>query len=278
MSGALGQVWDYLTVELWEPLAGYSSENQAAPQDLFSDLFVAADEFLSPRPTANELEEVRNDFDNARRRFLALKGTDFTNESAIVNFLEAARDVIANYEIPGYEDFYQRQLRDVLRKFNLRYRLDEPFTLRFLIPGSFANLYAELQRLNSGNHHLTARLSDFEKAFDRFARIQDPADLKHCIHMASNYAEALASSTQGRPGTLGALCDQLKDWPHGKLKEALKDVYKFCSDYPGIRHGGDPANVLRDLAMRDATLTSFLLLSFAGYLSSKLDERAVLGI
>jgi hypothetical protein len=281
MSGDLRHAWDYLVQELWEPLAKYSAKEVAAPPDLFGDLFAAADEFLSPRPTDKELEEARNNPEKAQERFLALKGTDFANESAIVNFLEEACDVIAEYEIPGFEDLYRRLLRDVLRKFNLRYRLDEPFLLRFLLPGSFTNLYAELHRINTGNGHLVNLLTDFEKAFDRYARTLDATDLKTCIGKASNYAEGLASATAGNPSTgntLGALATQLTDWPHDKIREALVNLYHFCCDYPGIRHGGTPANVRRDLATRDMTLASLLLLSFSGYLSPNLDERVILGL
>jgi len=71
-------------------------------------------------------------------------------------------------------------------------------------------------------------LIDFEKAFDRYARAQDSTDLKTCIAKASNYAEGLASATRGGAGTLGALCNQLTDWPHDKVKEALQNLYKFC--------------------------------------------------
>lgn len=281
MSGSLRHSWDYLAAELWEPLADYSARDAAAPPDLFSDLFAAADEFLSPRPTDTELEEARNNPDKARQRFFALKGTDLASESAIVHFLEEADDVIADYEIPGFEDLYRRLLRDALRKFNLRYRLDEPFTLRFLLPGSFTNLYAELHRLNAGNGHLAGLLADFEHAFDRYARTQDPTDLKTCIAKASNYAEGLASVTAGVPATgntLGALCNQIGDWPHDQIKESLQKLYKFCSDYPGIRHAGRQAGVRRDLATRDVTLTCLLLLSFSGYLSPVVDERVVLGV
>lgn len=278
MSGSLRQAWDYLVTELWVPLADYSTRDAVAPPDLFSDLFETVEEALSPHPTDMELEEARNNPDKARQRFLALKGTDFTSESAIVHFLEEVNNVVANYEITGYEDFYRRLLRDVLHKFNLRYRLDDPFTLRFLLPGSFTNLYAELHRLNIGNGHLSGLLTDFEKAFDRYARTQDPTDLKTCIAKVSNYAEGLASATHATPGTLGALCDQLTDWPHDKVKDALKSLYKFCSDYPGIRHAGDPAGVRRDLNARDVTLASLLLLSFSGYLSQNIDEQVLLGI
>lgn len=283
MSGSLRSAWEYLAAELWEPLAEYSVKNAAAPSDLFRDLFAEANEHLAvPQDEKGpRFVSVRNDLSAARVEFLALRGTDFASESAIVHFLEEAQAVIAGYEIPGFEDLYRRLMRDALRKFNLRYRLDEPFILRFLLPGSFSNLYTELHRLNIGDYHLAGLLTDFEKAFDRYARTQDPTDLKTCIGKASNYAEGLASVAAGIPAagnTLGALCNQIGDWPHDQVKEALQKLYKFCSDYPGIRHAGNPAGVRRDLATRDVTLASLLLLSFSGYLVPSLDQQVVLGV
>jgi len=277
MSGSLRHAWAYLAAELWEPLANYSAKDSAAPLDLYSDLFAAADEFLSPRPTDTELQEARNDTDKARQRFLALKGTDFASESAIVYFLEEAQNVIADYEIAGFEDLYRRLLRDALRKFNLRYRLDEPFTLRILLPGSFTNLYAELHRLNSGNSHLTTLWTDFESAFDQYARVQGDSDLRESISRASNYLEGLASATKGKSGTLGKLCDGLSDWPHDKIKDTVKSLYGFCNDYPGIRHGGTPGNRKRQLDSRDSVAINVALMALAAYLSKGLDNGAVLG-
>lgn len=278
MSGSLRHAWDYVAAELWEPLASYSVKDTSAPPDLFSDLFAAAAEFLSPSLTDRELEDARSNPEKARERFLVLRGTDFASESAIVHFLEEAREIIVDYEIPGFEDSYKRLLRDVLRKFNLRYRLDEPFTVRFLLPGSFSNLYGELQRLNTSNSHLASLLADFEHAFDQYSRSQTESDLRTCIANASKYAEGLAGLTCGVSGTLGDLCKKLKDWPHATIRESLSRLYGFCSNYPNIRHAGNPKGVLRPLAPRDATALSVLLLTFSGYLSPDLDERSVLGI
>lgn len=278
MSGSLRHAWEYLAAEVWEPLAGFSAKDIGAPPDLFSDLFGAADEFLSPRPTGAELEEARNDPNKARQRFLALKGTDFTSESAIVGFLEEAHDVIADYEIPSFDGLYRRLLGDGLRKFNLRYRLDEPFILRFLLPGSFTNLYAELHRVNAGNPDLTALWTDFESAFDQYARTQADPDLRTSIAKASNYLEGLASATNGKSGPLGKLCDHISDWPHDKVKEAVKSLYGFCSDYPGIRHAGTPGNRRRQLDSRDSVAINVSLLALASYLSSDLDHGQMLGV
>jgi len=273
MTGSLRTHWEYTPTELWEPLATH----QKAPPDLFSDLFSTADEFLSPRPTETELEDARNNPGKARQRFLTLKGTDFANESAIVQFLEDAHNVVGDYEIPGFEDLYRRLLQEVLRKFNLRYRLDEPFTLRFLIPGSFSNLYNELQRLTTNNGHLSGLWHDFEEAFDLYARTQSDSNLRVSIAKASNYLEGVASATRGNAGTLGSLCDQLTDWPHDKVKEAVKNLYGFCSDYPGIRHAGNPRNQRRPLDRRDSVSINVSLLALASYLCTGFDEGVMLG-
>ena len=287
MTGSFRKAWAYTPADLWEPLASHtgkalSGKDVAAPDDLFSDLFAVADDYFGVSTPETVFEECRNDPVAARFRFLAIKGTDFASESDIVFFLEAARDVIADYEIPGFEDCYKRLLRGVLHKYNLRYRLDEnpggEIVLRFLLPGSFTNLYAELQRLNAGNPHLTALLRDFEEAFDAYVRKQSESNVKTCIAKASNYAEGLASATHGTPGTLGTLCNQIGDWPHDKMKESLQHLYKFCSDYPGFRHAGTAASAKRALASRDSSLASLLLLSFSGYLSPQLDEHTVLGV
>ncbi len=274
MSGSLRNHWGYSVEEIWEPLAAHDN----APPDLFNDLYEAAEDFLA-LPTPEPLfEEIQNDAIKAHTAFCALNGSDFRDETAIVEFLEAAYEVIVVYDILGEPEVFKQLLRQFISKYNLRYRLDDPFKLRFLLPGSFSNLYSELQRLNSTNGHLSGLLQDFEHAFDRYARSQDAADLKTCIAKASNYAEGLASTTHGTPGTLGALCNHIGDWPHDKVKEALQSLYKFCSDYPGIRHAGDPNGMRRDLSAKDSTLICLLLLSFTGYLSPNVDERTVLGL
>lgn len=274
MTGSLRNHWEYAAVDIWKPLAAHEN----APPDLFNDLYDAVEAFLA-LPTANALfEEIRNDAIMAHDAFFALNGTDFADETAVVEFLEAAYDVIVDYDISGYAELFKLLLRGFIRKYNLRYRLDDPFKLRFLLPGSFTNLYSELQRMNSSNSHLNSLLQDFEHAFDRYARTQDPTDLKTCIAKASNYAEGLASTTHGQAGTLGNLCNHIGDWPHDKVKEALQSLYKFCSDYPGIRHAGSPGGMRRDLSAKDSTLICLLLLGFTGYLSPNVDERSVLGV
>jgi hypothetical protein len=278
MTGNFIQVWEYLWLDLWSPIGDFSPDDVSVPQDLFSILCITADDYLSPHLTDLELEEIRNDPIIAHRRFQSLKGTDFKNEIAIVNFLEETYHIIKDFEIAGFENFYKQQLIGIIRKFNLRYRVDDPFIIRFLLPGSFNNLYSEIVRINTGNPHLSSLLDDFEKAYDRYTRTQDPTDLKTCIQKASNYAEGLGSLTCGHAEELGKICNYLKDWPHNGVRDSLQHLYRFCNDYPGIRHGGNQHNACRPLAPRDAILTSLIIMSFSGYLSLQIDEIVVLGV
>lgn len=277
MNGSFSSAWEHLSSELWEPLATYANKDAIAPPDLFSDLFSTADEYVSPRAGDVELAEARSDPTIARSRFLALTSIDFPSESAIVLFLEEVHDLVGDYEILGFVEHYSTLVHSALTKFNLRYRLEEPFSLRFLLPGSFVNLYSELVRIGASNQYLAELFDDFEKAFNRYARSGDSTDMKFCLSTASNYLEGLAVVTCGHPGTLGKLASEMNDWPHASIKEGLARLYGFCSDYPGIRHAGNPASKLRDLSPRDLTLVSLLLVSYSGYLSPMVNETTILG-
>ncbi len=50
---------------------------------------------------------------------------------------------------------------------------------------------------------------------------------------------------------LRAMANQLNTWPHVTIRDALKKLYGFASDYPGVRHDTSTKGVLRPLEMRD---------------------------
>ena len=274
MTGSLRSQWEFTPDEIWERLAAH----EQAPLSLFADLFTIVDGYLALRTPEALLDEISNDAAQARDAFCGLKGSDFGGETAIADFLASGHEVVSDYGIPGYAELFKLLLRQFLRKYNLRYRLDDPFRLRFLLPGSFSNLYTELQRINVGNPQLLTLWSDFEHSFDRYLRSQDEPDLKVCIANASKYAEGLAGTTCGNNNlALGDLCDKLTDWPHGAVRASLKNLYGFCSNYPGIRHAGNPASQLRVLGGKDSVMISVLLLTFSGYLSPQIDAQVLLG-
>lgn len=226
------------------------------------------------RPVA-QFDEVTNDTAKAHDAFCALKGSDFASETAVADFLASAHKVISDYGIPATPSFSNCSSVNSSANTTSATRLDDPFKLRFLLPGSFANLYAELQRLAATDRHLSDLVRDFEHAFNEYVRSNDPTDLKTCIHKANNLAEGLASNTMNYPAknTLGALCDQIKSWPHEKMKESLKNLYQFSSDFTGVRHAGRPNNCNRALDQKDCVLTCLLLLTFTATSPRKLTPK-----
>ena len=264
MTGYLLDHWRYTWPDVWSVLA----RSRKAPADLFVRLYRTAYDFLQDRPRYKQLEMIVNDPNQARQAFEAIRAADIGSEAAMIGFLEAAFDTLGDFEIPRYELLYKKFLLAFIRKYNLRYQIAKPFRLYMLLPGVFADLYSELGRINHGNPHLAALMDDFEYSFGAYFRSQQRTDLKTCILKATMYAEgAAAVSAHSDGGTLGELCDKITCWPHKTVKECLKKLYGFCSDYPGIRHLGHPKGQLRDLESRDAILICLLLLSFSGYLT-----------
>ena len=144
------------------------------------------------------------------------------------------------------------------------------------LPGVFASLVRDLRVLASQDAHLDALMKEFENAVRDLRHDCSDGRIKTCIQKQVNLLEAIGRTVPGVTGaTLGAICNQVGTWPHEKLKEAMRDLYGFASDYPGIRHGGTPANALRAVDMRDMVAMSILLAGFTPYLSNGLDADVV---
>lgn len=273
MIGSLISHWSYTWQDVWLPLA----EADNAPPDLFTELYRLALDYFNRTLTVTEQDEAVNDETLATDAFARIKGTDFKSESALVAFIEDAREQIQDFDLEGYAEFYQTLVKDFLAKYNLRYRVAPPFQLRLMLPGTFASLYADLERINNSNSHLARLMEGFEHSFAHFARTRHTHDLQTCISRASMYAEGIAGSTLGRRGSLGDLADRVTSFPHPTIKLSLKNLYGFCSDYPEIRHAGNPDGVIRDLETRDALLVCLLLIVFSGYLTETMDVESIFG-
>jgi hypothetical protein len=121
-------------------------------------------------------------------------------------------------------------------------------------------------------------MKDFKNAVRDLRHDCSDGRIKTCIQKQVNLVEAIGRSFPGVTGTtLGKICDQVGTWPHEKLKAAMKNLYGFASDYPGIRHGGTPASALRAVDMRDMVAMSILLTGFTPYLESRLSADAIFG-
>ena len=222
------------------------------------------------------IDSVINDATASRQAFEAVRPTDLAGERALVAFLEAAHSVLEELAGDGLSNRYFNLLSSFIDKFSLRYDLRRPCTLCPTLPGVFASLVRDLRVLASQDAHLDALMKDFENAVRDLRHDCSDGRIKTCIQKQVNLLEAIGRTAPGVTGaTLGAICNQVGTWPHDKLRDAMKDLYGFASDYPGIRHGGTPANALRAVDMRDMVAMSILLAGFTPYLSSGINADNV---
>lgn len=131
------------------------------------------------------------------------------------------------------------------------------------------------------NLRLSPARGDFEEAVRDLRADASSNRIKTCIQKQVNLLEAIGRLCPSVTGnTLGQICDQLGTvlnsvWPHDKVRDAMKNLYGFASDYPGIRHAGTPAHARRDIDMRDMVAISVLLAGFTPYLSHQVDSNIV---
>lgn len=272
MRGECIGIWSETWREIWLPLI----DDEDIPEDIFCELYRALAPALKNKPSVEALADIIDNPVQSREAFEKTVSDDFAGERALVAFLEAAH--LALDELAGDElsNRYFNLLAGFVDKFSLRYDLRRPCTLCPKLPGVFASLVRDLRVLTGQDAHLDALMKEFENAVRDLRHDCSDGRIKTCIQKQVNLLEAIGRTAPGVTGTtLGAICNQLGTWPHEKLKEAMKDLYGFASDYPGIRHGGTPANALRAVDKRDMVAMSVLLAGFTPYLAARLDADVV---
>jgi hypothetical protein len=272
MRGEFIAVWSETWREIWLPLV----DREDIPEDIFCELYRELAPALKERPSVEALADIIDNAAQSREAFEKTNENDFSGERSLVSFLEAAYSVLDELGGDELSNRYFNLLAHFIEKFSLRYDLRRPCALCPTLPGVFASLVRGLRVLTSQDAHLDALMKDFENAVRDLRHDCSDGRIKTCIQKQVNLLEAIGRTVPGVTGTtLVAICNQVGTWPHEKLKEAMRDLYGFASDYPGIRHGGTPANALRAVDMRDLVAMSILLAGFTPYLSNGLNADAV---
>ena len=278
MRGEFIGVWAETWREIWLPLIEQplAEDDEGLPEDIFCELYRALAPALSPCPSVEDLADIIDNPVQSREALEATNLNDLAGERALVGFFEAVHDALEELGGDELTNRYFNLLSGFIDKFSLRYDLRRPCILCPTLPGVFASLVRALRALTNLDPHLDALMKDFDAAVRDLRRDGSDRRIKTCIQKQVNLLEAIGGAALGVPGTtLGAICNQVGTWPHEKLKEAMKNLYGFASDYPGIRHGGTPASALRAVDMRDMVAMSILLTGFTPYLESRLSADAI---
>jgi len=284
MRGEFIGVWSDMWREIWIQLFDESLENpeEFVKDDIFCDIYreLAGDpkrpRALKNTPSVEILADIIDDPLLSRKAFEATTAEDLIGEQAVVNFLESVHEILDEFGGDELTNRYFNMLTGFIDKYSLRYDLRRPCALCPTLPGVFASLVRDLRVLTSADQHLDTLMKEFEISVRNLRDNCSEGNIKTCIQKQVNLLEALGQSYPGvTRNTLGGICEEVGTWPHEKVKTAMKDLYTFASDYPGIRHGGTPGSAIPNVDMRDMVAMSILLTGFTPYLSHQLNAESV---
>lgn len=274
MRGEFLNVWEDTFREIWRPLV----EHDSVSQDIFCELYRELAKALRLQPSIQDLAATIDDPFQSRAAFEKIAAADFAGESALVGFFEAAHEALDDFAGDELTNRYFNLLGAFIAKFSLRYDLRRPCILCPTLPGVFASLMRDLRALTSQDSNLDQLMKDYEDAVRDLRFGCTDGRIKTCIGKQFMLLEAIgALDPSVTKNTLGEMCDQVTSWPHATIKESLKKLYGFASDYPGIRHGSRTKGALRAIDMRDMVAMSILLAGFTPYLEHRLSAEAIYG-
>jgi hypothetical protein len=272
MRGEFIGVWSESWREIWEDVAAQDD----APDDLFCELYRELAGALKTRPSVEELADIIDDPVQSTEAFKKTQCEDFAGERELVGFLENAQTILDDLGGDPLSNHYFNLLAAFIDKLSLRYDLRRPCILCPTLPGVFTSLVHELRDLARKDANLNSLMKEFEDAVRDLRYGCSDGRIKTCINKQVMLLEGLGGSWPGVTAkTLGDICDELDSWPHPTIRESLKKLYGFASDYPGIRHGTDSKGVLRTVDMRDMVAMCILLAGFTPYLIQKMDGESV---
>jgi hypothetical protein len=272
MRGEFLGVWSEMNRHVWEVIA----LSEFASPDLYCDLFREISRAFSPVPTESEIADIIFNSQRAKEEFESITSPDFASEGVLVKHLEAIHEVLDDLGGDALANLYFTLVEGFVHKFSLRYELRRPMLLCPTIPGMFTKLMRDLRTITNGDPHLASLMNELETAIRDLHSDQSDGRIKTCLQKQFNLIEGLASCTAGiTPDTLGAMCNQLKTWPHPAINSAAKNLYGFASDYPGLRHGTKGTGALRAIDMRDLVAITVILAGFVPYLSDRVNADLI---
>lgn len=280
MCGKFIGVWSETWRKIWQPLIEQpvGENDETLPEDIFCELYRELAKALKVQPSVEELADIIDNAAQARNAFEQVAESDIAGERALVGFFESAHDALEELGGDALANRYFNLLSAFIEKFSLRYDLRRPCVLCPTLPGVFASLLRDLRALASQDAHLDKLMKEYEDAVRDLRFGCTDGRIKTCIGKQFMLLEAIgALDPSVTKNTLGDMCDQLTSWPHATIRESLKKLYGFASDYPGIRHGSRAKGVLRAIDMRDMVAMSILLTGFTPYIERRLNAEAIFG-
>jgi len=267
-------VWYYVWPEIWHRLESHKGNHE----DLFVELLAPLGAAVKNRPLENDWLTLSNDLVASRELFRKLQRHSLKSEFAFISFLEDSYEVMLDMFGEKLAKRYASIVKAFIARHNLRYQFSKPFAICPSLDGVFSSFIDGLRTVAEQDADFRELLDEFEEAFRDLRRARNENNIKTCIQKNVNLLEGLGKlDAHADVRTFNRICDQIGTWPHEGVREAIKQLYWFTCDYPGLRHAGTPANRIRRLETRDAVALPFLLLGFSAYLTNRLDHDKAFG-
>jgi len=259
--------WRRLNKDLWTNLEG----RRAAPSDLYIELLRYARRRLSIQ-IDEATDTALSDPELAREEFFKLPEPQ--NEAKCIELLEGYHDTLLDFN-PKIAQNFKEELKEFVEEHNLRYAISDDCQFRLSVQGLLLSQYAKLCAELLGTSHIEQSLRQLETST---ARLKDaPDEERNCIGIATNLLEGIVCNrTTNNENTLGKAVDGCNVFPHEALRKCVKELYRFSSDYPNIRHAGTPASKIRELKKDDALLILTLALAFGIYIYDNDSGKAII--
>ncbi len=273
--------WPYIGMEVFSRLA--DSDDEPVSPDAFADIARTladrlgrrlagecddhAEAFAAFRAPIDEVEDECH-IHRALEVLVDIGLPDFATEADILDFLEAVYELLRDEYKAVWATAFSGLVVGFIRKFNLPYKLRPPFRLMPLILVQASRIYGLIES-SVGPHGDHPELWEaFEEAYQQFVR--NKGDRKVPIHKMTSYLEAVAadrlSAERGSLGKTLAAYETKRIFPHtSTIKDSLSSLYGFTSNFPGIRHAGNPVSRYRDLQDDDTLMLCLLLFVWSGY-------------
>jgi len=248
--------WKKVNREIWDSL----EKSVLAPPDVYIELL----RFLCKELGIDPSIETLNDPQKAREEFR--KAHLPPNEDSCISILEGFYDVLSEFDTDIAEK-YRVKLDRFLAEHNLRYSLTPACRFQLTIQGLLMSQCAYLHKSVVGHQNIPESVIQLQASL---SHLSDRNEAASCIRIASNLLEGLAKDrATSQTNTLTSAIDHFPSdlFPHSSLKECMKNLYRFWSDYPNIRHAGTPGSRVRDLKRDDALLSIALTMAFGSFLS-----------
>jgi len=245
----------------------------STPDDVYMELL----EFYYETLGYNLLDktDMLNDPELARQELREIPSWP-ASEQICIRLLEGFYDVLNSSYGRNIANEYRIDLQSIFERHNLRYVVTPNGKIGLSIQGLLVSLLLRLKKSVEEKRISKESLEQLEKCISKLENSDD--SFRNCMTIACNLLEGTALDRTGhRFNTLKRALDNCPDvFPHNSMREAIKSLYDYLSDYPNLRHSGTDENRIRNLRMDDASLVAALAIGYASYLTSKDDGQSLL--